>query len=72
MKPATFSPEALRHPDEWKHVDSKMIPKIIALVIEISTSPFTGTGKPEPLKFELKGKLVKANQSGTSPRVRST
>jgi toxin YoeB len=26
------------------------------LIAEIADNPFTGTGKPEPLKYELKGK----------------
>ena len=56
MKPVTFSPEALRHLEEWRVVDAKMIAKIISLTIEISSNPFAGTGKPEPLKFGLKGK----------------
>lgn len=56
MKAVIFSPEALRHLDEWRAVDVKMIAKIISLTIEISSNPFAGTGKPEPLKFDLKGK----------------
>jgi toxin YoeB len=29
--------------------------KIITLIEDILTAPFTGLGKPEPLRFELKG-----------------
>ena len=56
MKPVIFSPEAIEQLDEWKMADAKMITKIISLVIEISSTPFTGTGKPEPLKHDLKGR----------------
>ena len=56
MKSVIISPDALQHLDEWKVVDVKMLAKIISLFIEISSTPFTGTGKPEPLKFDLKGK----------------
>lgn len=30
--------------------------KIVALITEIAATPFVGTGKPEPLKYDLKGK----------------
>lgn len=42
--------------DEWKTSNPKMLVKIISLITEIASSPFTGTGKPEPLKHELGGK----------------
>ncbi len=32
-----------------------MLQKIVSLVLEISSTPFEGTGKPEPLKYDLKG-----------------
>ncbi len=32
-----------------------MIKKINALIKDISRTPFSGTGKPEPLKFKYKG-----------------
>lgn len=56
MKRLIISPNALNHLEEWKFADAKMLAKIISLFIEISSTPFTGTGKPEPLKFDLKGK----------------
>ncbi len=56
MKTITFSPKALQHLDEWKKADSKILAKIITLIIEIANTPFTGTGNPEPLKYDLKGK----------------
>jgi len=56
MRTVTISPTALKQLDEWKLVDVKMLSKIISLIVETATSPFEGTGKPEPLKHQLKGK----------------
>jgi toxin YoeB len=56
MKSITLSPDALKQLEDWKKSDPKVVLKIITLITEISTTPFTGTGKPEPLKHDLKGK----------------
>ena len=56
MRIVTFTLDALEHLEEWKFADAKMIQKIISLALETSSNPFTGTGKPEPLKHDLKGK----------------
>ena len=41
----------------YKKSGNKVIlKKIISLLKEIATQPYTGTGKPEPLKHELSGK----------------
>lgn len=56
MKPITFSPDALLHLEEWKKADPKILARIISLITGIASSPFTGIGKSEPLKHELKGK----------------
>ena len=37
----------------WVEVDRKKAQKIMALIEEIRRSPFSGTGKPEPLKHKL-------------------
>ena len=55
MKAVTFSPDALIHLEEWRTSDPKILAKIVALIIEIAATPFSGTGKPEPLKHDLKG-----------------
>ena len=39
----------------WQKNDKKILSKINNLLKEISRDPFTGTGKPEPLKFKYKG-----------------
>ncbi len=56
MKPVTLSPNALQQLEEWKKADAKLLAKIITLIAEVAQDPFSGTGKPEPLKHELKGK----------------
>ena len=56
MKSVTFSPNALKHLEEWKKQDQKILTKIVSLIIETAATPFTGSGKPEPLKHQLKGK----------------
>jgi toxin YoeB len=37
----------------WVEVDRKKARKILSLIEEIKRTPFTGTGKPEPLKHKL-------------------
>lgn len=39
----------------WQKTDKKSLNRINALIKEIQRSPFTGMGKPEPLKFGLSG-----------------
>jgi len=56
MKSITLSPDALSHLEYWKKNDPKLLLKIIGLITEIADTPFTGTGKPELLKYNLKGK----------------
>jgi toxin YoeB len=39
----------------WQQNDKKILKKINKLIKEIMRNPFEGTGKPEPLKFDLSG-----------------
>ena len=39
----------------WQTEDKKMLKKINELIKDIQRTPFTGIGKPEPLKFDLTG-----------------
>lgn len=39
----------------WQKTDKKMVVKINELLKEISRNPFSGVGKPEPLKYKYKG-----------------
>lgn len=39
----------------WQKTDAKTLARINQLIREASRQPFTGIGKPEPLKHALKG-----------------
>lgn len=39
----------------WAENDQKILKKINKLIEEIKRTPFKGSGKPEALKFNLKG-----------------
>ena len=50
-----FDPVALDGLRYWDQTDRKAALKVLRLVDEIQKDPFKGTGKPEPLKFNLAG-----------------
>jgi len=39
----------------WESADKKMVKRINELIKDIKRNPYTGIGKPEPLKFQLQG-----------------
>jgi toxin YoeB len=39
----------------WQKTDQKLLLRINQLIQDIKRTPFSGIGKPEPLKFALKG-----------------
>jgi toxin YoeB len=39
----------------WQETDKKMLLRINELLKDISRNPFSGIGKPEPLKYKYKG-----------------
>ena len=52
-----LSPEAIEHIEYWKKNNNIAVQKrITTLKNAILISPYTGIGKPEPLKHELTGK----------------
>lgn len=51
----TFTPTALDDLRYWLKTDKKLAERILALLEEIRRTPFDGTGKPEPLRFQLAG-----------------
>jgi len=55
MKNITFTPDAFEDFADWAKQDKKIYRKIVSLINDIRRQPFTGLGKPEPLKHELKG-----------------
>ncbi|MBD0279987.1 MAG: Txe/YoeB family addiction module toxin [Flavisolibacter sp.] len=55
MRTISFTQKAFEEYNYWRSVDRKMQDKIIELIEDILRNPFTGVGKPEPLKHLLKG-----------------
>ena len=39
----------------WQSIDKKTLKRINLLIKDIRRDPFSGIGKPEPLKFQLQG-----------------
>ncbi|QMW22553.1 Txe/YoeB family addiction module toxin [Sandaracinobacteroides saxicola] len=50
-----FFPTAWTAYCHWQATDRQTLERLNALIEECCRHPFTGTGKPEPLKNELKG-----------------
>jgi toxin YoeB len=55
MKPVQFESKAYNDFIEWSVNNKENFMKIVGLIKDIDREPFKGTGKPEPLKYELKG-----------------
>jgi toxin YoeB len=50
-----FAPQAWEDYLHWQASDPNTLQRVNALIRECRRTPFTGTGKPEPLKGDLKG-----------------
>ena len=50
-----FSSEAFASLREWAETDKQTFKKIMALIVDTCREPFSGLGKPEPLKHDLSG-----------------
>jgi toxin YoeB len=55
VKNIVFDPKAFKQFNEWAIEDKKLYKKIVDLIDDILRHPFSGIGKPEPLKHQLKG-----------------
>ncbi len=55
MKKVAFELEAFEQLGLWATQDKKVFKKILELIKDIQREPFSGIGKPEPLKYELQG-----------------
>lgn len=55
MRGVNFDPAAWEDLLFWLASDRKKARRITRLIGEIQRDPFTGTGKPEPLKGDLSG-----------------
>ena len=51
----TFSPQAWEDYTFWQSTDPKTIQRIHQLLKDITRSPHSGVGKPEPLKHAFRG-----------------
>jgi toxin YoeB len=51
----TFVDESWEDYLYWQRNDKKMLLKINELLKDIARNPFSGIGKPEPLKFKYQG-----------------
>ena len=55
MRKISFLFEAFEHYNDWASENRKIHAKIKALINDIGRNPFSGIGKPEPLRHKLKG-----------------
>jgi len=50
-----FSKNAWEDYTSWLQIDKRMLKKINVLIKDIQRNPHSGSGKPEPLKYDLAG-----------------
>lgn len=50
-----FSEQAWEDYCHWQEQDRKLLRRLNGLIRECTRTPFTGTGKPEPLRGSLSG-----------------
>lgn len=50
-----FEQSAFEGFNSWAKTDKKVHKRIISLIKDVQREPFSGLGKPEPLKYELSG-----------------
>jgi toxin YoeB len=50
-----FAPDAWEDYLYWQQNDPRILARINVLIKEIARNPFSGIGKPEPLKHALQG-----------------
>ncbi|MFN7908642.1 MAG: Txe/YoeB family addiction module toxin [Microcystis sp.] len=55
MKNIVFDPKAFKEFNELSIENKKLYKKIVDLIDDILCHPFSGIGKPKPLKYQLKG-----------------
>ena len=55
MRSLEFDPAAIEDLAWWVQHNRRMALRVMELVQDIQRDPFTGVGKPEPLRHELEG-----------------
>jgi toxin YoeB len=55
MMQKAWTDEAWEEYVHWQSMDKKMVKRIHAILKDIDRNPFSGIGKPEPLKYGRQG-----------------
>jgi toxin YoeB len=55
VRTINFTPEAFAQYNQWRNDNKKMQDRIADLIEDALKNPFSGLGKPEPLKYQYKG-----------------
>jgi len=55
MRTVAFERDAFKDFTSWAETDRKIYKRIVDLILDILRHPFSGIGKPEPLRHELQG-----------------
>ena len=55
LRSLEFDPAAFEDLSWWVEHDRGQATRVIRLIRDVQRDPFTGAGKPEPLKHQLKG-----------------
>jgi toxin YoeB len=55
MKDLVFDLEAINDIQWWVENNKRLALKVFDLIKDVEKNPFTGIGKPEPLKYNLSG-----------------
>jgi toxin YoeB len=55
MRKIVFVEDALNELNDYKLSQPKLVFKVFELIMDIEKTPYTGLGKPEPLKGSLHG-----------------
>jgi len=55
VRNVAFHGDAFAQFTAWASDDRKLFERLVRLIGEAAREPFTGTGKPEPLRHQLKG-----------------
>ncbi|MBP9664957.1 MAG: Txe/YoeB family addiction module toxin [Pyrinomonadaceae bacterium] len=55
MRKVSLEPKALDDIEYWLSEDRRILAKVLGLIKDIRRDPFSGLGKPEPLRGDLAG-----------------
>ncbi|MBC8204603.1 Txe/YoeB family addiction module toxin [bacterium] len=55
MRNVIFERNAFKDIEYWLQNDRRILRRILVLIRDIDRNPFSGLGKPEPLRYDFKG-----------------